>query len=73
MATSPLSGATWPCNIASSVDFPEPFGPITPMRLPSSTVNEIFSNSGVAPYRFDNPCALMIGGKCPALPWFFYL
>ena len=34
MATSPLSGVTCPCKIASSVDFPEPFGPITPMRLP---------------------------------------
>jgi hypothetical protein len=27
------------------------------------TVNEIFSKSGAAPYLFDNPCALIIGGK----------
>jgi hypothetical protein len=26
-------------------------------------VNEIFWNSGAAPYRFESPCALIIGGK----------
>jgi hypothetical protein len=45
------------------VDLPEPFGPITPMRAPSETVNEISWNSGAAPYLFDKPCALIIGGK----------
>jgi hypothetical protein len=33
------------------------------MRSLSETVNEIFWNSGAAPYLFDSPCALMIGGK----------
>ena len=42
MATSPLSGSTRPERISSSVDLPEPFGPIRPMRSPSETVNEIF-------------------------------
>jgi hypothetical protein len=45
------------------VDFPEPFGPIRPIRSASETVNEIFWNSGEAPYRFESPCALIIGGK----------
>src|SRR5579884_3532966 len=46
-----------------SVDFPDPFGPISPMRPPSEMVNGIFLKSGVAPNRFDSPCAVMIGGK----------
>jgi len=33
------------------------------MRSPSDTVNEIFLNSGAAPYLFDSPWALMSGGK----------
>jgi hypothetical protein len=33
------------------------------MRSPSETVNEIFWNSGAVPYRFESPCALIIGGK----------
>jgi hypothetical protein len=45
------------------VDLPDPFGPITPMRSPSDTVNEIFLNSGATPYLFDSPWALMIGGN----------
>src|SRR5580704_14944915 len=61
-ATSPLSGNTRPSSIASSVDFPDPFGPTMPIRSPSDTVNEISRNSGVAPNRFPNFCALMIGG-----------
>src|SRR5207249_11290580 len=63
IATSPLSGLMRPMNISSNVDLPEPFGPITPMRSPSDTVKEIFWKSGAAPYLFDSPCALMIGGK----------
>ena len=42
---------------------PDPFGPIRPMRSPSETVNETFWNRGVLPYRFESPCALIIGGK----------
>ena len=63
IATSPLSGLTRPTSISSSVDLPEPFGPITPMRSPSDTVKEMFWKSGATPYLFDNPCALIIGGK----------
>jgi hypothetical protein len=33
------------------------------MRSPSDTVKEIFWNSGAVPYRFESPCALIIGGK----------
>jgi len=33
------------------------------MRSPSETVNEMFWKSGVRPYLFDSPCALMIGGN----------
>jgi hypothetical protein len=58
---------TRPCKISKSVDFPAPFGPIIPIRSPSETVNEIFRNKGATPYFFDNPCALSIGGKFPAL------
>ena len=63
MATSPLSACTPPCRISIRVDFPEPFGPIRPMRSPSDIVNEIFRKSGATPYRLDKPCALIIGGK----------
>ena len=33
------------------------------MRSPSETVKEIFWKSGAVPYRFESPCALIIGGK----------
>ena len=62
-AISPLSGRTSPARIRSSVDFPEPFGPIRPMRSPSETVNETFWKSGFAPKCFEIPCAFMIGGN----------
>ena len=65
IATSPLSGKMLPCKMASSVDFPDPFGPIIPMRSPSETVNEMLRKSGDTPNRFANPRALMIGGKRP--------
>src|SRR5258706_13322977 len=63
IATSPLSGLTRPMSTSSNVDLPEPFGPITPMRSPSETVNEMFWKSGATPYLFDSPCALIIGGN----------
>ena len=59
----PYRACTRPCKISRSVDLPEPLGPISPMRSPSETVNEIFWNSGAVPYRFESPCALIIGGK----------
>jgi len=42
---------------------PEPFGPISPIRSPSDTVKETFWKSGVIPYCFDRPWALMMGAK----------
>ena len=60
-ARSPLSGFTRPYRISRSVDFPEPFGPIRPMRSPSETVNEIFLKSGATPNFFERSCALIIG------------
>jgi hypothetical protein len=45
------------------VDFPEPFGPINPIRLPSETVKETFWKSGCDPKAFEIFCALMIGGN----------
>src|SRR5215469_5536414 len=38
---SPESDASRPAKIFSSVDFPEPFAPINPMRSPSEMVSEI--------------------------------
>jgi hypothetical protein len=52
----------------SNVDFPEPFGPISPIRLPSETVKDTFSKSGCAPKAFEILCALMIGGNGGGLP-----
>ena len=34
-----------------------------PMRAPSDTVKEMSRKRGETPYRLDNPCALIIGGK----------
>jgi hypothetical protein len=52
-----------PARIRSNVDFPEPFGPISPMRSASETVKETSVKSGFAPKAFEIFCALMIGGK----------
>ena len=48
-ASSPSSESICPARIPSSVDFPEPFGPIKPIRSPSDTVNDTFWKSGLAP------------------------
>jgi hypothetical protein len=45
------------------VDFPEPLGPIKPIRSPSETEKETASKSGFAPNAFEMFCALMIGGN----------
>src|SRR5215469_3132816 len=63
MASSPLSGCSIPARIRRSVDFPEPLGPISPIRSASETVKEIFSKRGVAPNAFEILCALMMGGN----------
>ena len=44
-----------------SVDLPDPFGPISPIRSPSEIVNGMFLKSGTAPNRFESPCAVIIG------------
>src|SRR5689334_23029250 len=73
IATSPLSALVFPYRIPSNVDFPEPFGPMTPMRSPSDTVKEIFLNRGAAPYLLDSPWALISGGKfLGLLPFLVY-
>src|SRR4051812_31789730 len=36
--TEPVSGVSSPARLASSVDFPTPFGPTTPIRHPGATV-----------------------------------
>src|SRR6266853_1670802 len=59
----PLSGSSVPVRIRSNVDFPDPFGPINPIRLPSETVKDTSSNSGCDPKAFEIFCALRIGGK----------
>src|SRR3954449_13445288 len=61
-ATSPESGSSSPARMRSSVDLPEPLGPMSPMRLPSETVNERSRKSGTAPKLLVIPCALIIGG-----------
>src|SRR5580658_4366246 len=60
--TSPASVSSSPARTFNNVDLPAPFGPIKPIRSPSETVNEISSNRGTAPKRFDTPCAFKIGG-----------
>jgi len=62
VASSPPSGLTLPVRIRRSVDFPEPLGPIRPIRSPSETVKEISRNSGFPPNDFVIPCALIISG-----------
>ena len=52
-----------PDRIPSSVDLPEPLGPISPIRSPSDTVNEMFWKSGVSPNFLEIPLAFTIGGK----------
>ncbi len=45
------------------MDFPDPLGPISPIRSPSDTVNEMFWKSGVSPNFLEIPLAFIIGGK----------
>jgi hypothetical protein len=61
-ATSPESAEIKPARIFSSVDLPDPFGPIRPMRAPSETVKETSRKSVVAPNAFEIPWALISGG-----------
>src|SRR5688572_25798053 len=68
-AMSPRTGLIRPSRICRSVDFPAPLGPINPIRSPSDTVNEMFSNSEVSPNDLEICCALISGGIQPALYW----
>src|ERR1022692_3936080 len=45
METVPESGSRRPERILSSVDFPEPLGPMSPRRSPSEIPSEMFSKS----------------------------
>src|SRR5579863_680112 len=63
MATFPSSGSSVPARMRSNVDFPEPFGPINPIRLLSETVKDTFWKRGCDPKAFEIFCALMIGGN----------
>src|SRR5215469_11412321 len=58
-----MSGCSVPARIRSSVDFPEPLGPISPIRSASETVKETSSKSGFAPNAFEILWTLMIGGN----------
>jgi hypothetical protein len=68
IATFPVSGSSVPARIRIRVDFPDPLGPINPIRLPSDTVKDTFWKSGFAPKAFEIFCALMIGGKSSVTP-----
>jgi hypothetical protein len=43
--TTPESGVSMPARTRSKVDFPMPFGPTTPIRLPGATVRETRSRT----------------------------
>src|SRR5439155_13314017 len=61
-ATETPTGTNTPARILSNVDFPEPFGPMSPTRSPTDTVTETFRKRGCAPKAFERSRALMIGG-----------
>ena len=52
---APYPRSSSPARHFSSVDFPAPFGPMSPMRSPSETVNEISLKRGVAPKALVRP------------------
>src|SRR6201986_1471952 len=56
-----------PASTRISVDLPEPFGPIRPMRSPSETGNATSRKSGADPKAFVRPCAFKIGGISSSL------
>ena len=60
----PVSGSSKPAMIFSSVDLPEPFGPINPSRSPSEMCMEMLENSGAAPNDLPAP----ITGICFRIP-----
>src|SRR5689334_774068 len=64
-----MSGTSVPARIRRSVDFPDPFGPISPMRSRSDTVNETSRKSGCAPKDFEISFTLMIGDKAAVSCW----
>jgi hypothetical protein len=52
-----------PARIRSSVDFPEPLGPISPIRSAAETVKETSSKSGFEPNAFEIFWTLIIAGN----------
>jgi hypothetical protein len=54
----PESGSIRPERIRSSVDFPDPFRPISPSRSPSEIPSEMFSNSVREPKLFASEAQL---------------
>ena len=57
--TAPASGASSPVRMRSSVVFPEPFGPMSPMHSPGTTSRSRLRNSSRPPSDFDTPSAEM--------------
>ena len=57
MRTIPAVGKIIEDKTFNSVDFPAPLGPIIPTNSPSSTVNEILSNTSVL--LFKRPYVLL--------------
>src|ERR1700686_3388335 len=72
-AISPSSTVSVPARIRSSVDLPDPFGPMSPMRSPSDTVKETFWKRGAAPKAFEMLRTLISGGNDVGSPEFSYL
>ena len=56
--TAPRSVQRRPARTRNSVDFPAPFGPMSPMRSPSETVKLTPSNRGRAPNEALKSCAV---------------
>ena len=53
----PESGSSCPARISSSVDLPEPFGPMRPRRSPSEMPSEMFSNRSAGTEGLGEPGA----------------
>src|SRR5579885_1268698 len=64
---APESGGRSPARICSSVDLPEPLGPMRPRRSPSARLREISWNSGRAPKETPMPEATRRTGACRSL------
>ena len=61
--TLPASGVTKPDTRSNSVVLPAPFGPIRPVMLPSTTVNETWSTASRPPNALDSPATAKYGSR----------